>query len=144
MLVRTSADALIVTGPYAKRIFCDELKLPLSSLMNCVPKEDFGGLHPDPNLTYAADLVERVNAEGIDFAAASDGDGDRNMILGKACFVNPSDSLAGMFVSRPLVLVNLTMSKSLRITGSLFLISYKMDSKESHEVCLPAQPLTCS
>ena len=130
MLVRRSVDAIIVTGPYAKRIFCEELKLPLASLMNCVPMEDFGGLHPDPNLTYAADLVERVNAEGVDFAAASDGDGDRNMILGKACFVNPSDSLAGMFVSRPFALVTLTGNKSLRITGNLSLISFETDSKE--------------
>ncbi|KAL2915442.1 hypothetical protein HK105_205058 [Polyrhizophydium stewartii] len=83
-----------VTGPYAKRIFVDELGLPISSVMNFVPKEDFGGGHPDPNLTYAHELVERVEKEGIDFGAASDGDGDRNMIIGKGTFVNPSDSVA--------------------------------------------------
>jgi phosphoglucomutase len=83
-----------VTGPYAKRILVDELGLDLSSVMNFVPLEDFGGGHPDPNLTYAHELVERVEKEGIDFGAASDGDGDRNMIIGKGCFVNPSDSVA--------------------------------------------------
>ncbi|KAJ3211320.1 Phosphoglucomutase-2 [Dinochytrium kinnereticum] len=83
-----------VTGPYVKRIFIDELKLPASSAMNSVPLEDFGGGHPDPNLTYAHELVERVEKEGINFGAASDGDGDRNMIIGKGVFVNPSDSVA--------------------------------------------------
>ncbi|KAI8808657.1 hypothetical protein BJ742DRAFT_892953 [Cladochytrium replicatum] len=83
-----------VTGPYAKRILVDELGLPETSVMNFVPLEDFGGGHPDPNLTYAHDLVERVEKEGISFGAASDGDGDRNMIIGKGCFVNPSDSVA--------------------------------------------------
>ena len=83
-----------VTGPYVRQIFISELGLPESSAMNAVPSPDFNGGHPDPNLTYAHDLVERVKAEGIDFAAAFDGDGDRNMILGKDCFVNPSDSVA--------------------------------------------------
>ncbi|KAI8852697.1 putative PGM2-phosphoglucomutase [Chytridium lagenaria] len=83
-----------VTGPYVQKIFIDELKLPASSAMNTVPLEDFGGGHPDPNLTYAHELVERVEKEGIDFGAASDGDGDRNMIIGKGVFVNPSDSVA--------------------------------------------------
>ncbi|KAK9762857.1 hypothetical protein K7432_010995 [Basidiobolus ranarum] len=83
-----------VTGPYGQRIFVEELALPSSSIMNCVPKEDFGGGHPDPNLTYAHELVERVERENINFGAASDGDGDRNMIIGKGCFVTPSDSVA--------------------------------------------------
>ncbi|KAJ3298904.1 Phosphoglucomutase-2 [Borealophlyctis nickersoniae] len=83
-----------VTGPYAKRLLADELGLPESSSMNNVPLPDFGGGHPDPNLTYAHELVERVEKEGIDFGAASDGDGDRNMIVGKGAFVNPSDSVA--------------------------------------------------
>ena len=68
---------MTVTGPYAKRIFVDELGLPSTSVMNFVPLEDFGGGHPDPNLTYAHELVERVEKEGISFGAASDGDGDR-------------------------------------------------------------------
>ncbi|KAF9345024.1 Phosphoglucomutase-2 [Mortierella sp. AD094] len=83
-----------VTGPYGQQIFVNELGLPQKSVMNCVPKPDFGGGHPDPNLTYAHELVERVEKEGISFGAASDGDGDRNMIIGKGAFVTPSDSVA--------------------------------------------------
>jgi phosphoglucomutase len=83
-----------VTGPYGREIFVNELGLPESSIQNCVPLPDFGGSHPDPNLTYAHDLVERVEKESIGFGAASDGDGDRNMIYGKGAFVTPSDSVA--------------------------------------------------
>jgi len=84
-----------VTGPYAKAIFVNELGLDASkSLMNCDPSPTFKDGHPDPNLTYAHELVERVEKEGIDFGAASDGDGDRNMIYGKGAFVTPSDSVA--------------------------------------------------
>lgn len=83
-----------VTGPYGKRIFVEELGLPQSSIQNCEPSPDFGGGHPDPNLTYAHTLVERVDKEGIQFGAASDGDGDRNMIYGANAFVSPGDSVA--------------------------------------------------
>lgn len=83
-----------VTGPYGKAIFVDRLGLPKTSIQNCVPKPDFGGLHPDPNLTYAKSLTDRVDAEDIKFGAASDGDGDRNMIYGAKAFVSPGDSLA--------------------------------------------------
>jgi phosphoglucomutase len=84
-----------VNGPYAKEILGKRLGAPESSLMNAVPLEDFGGGHPDPNLTYAHDLVEIMFSDDApDFGAASDGDGDRNMILGKRFFVTPSDSLA--------------------------------------------------
>ncbi|KAF9898317.1 Phosphoglucomutase-2, partial [Lobosporangium transversale] len=83
-----------VTGPYGRQIFINELGLPESSVMNCVPKPDFNGGHPDPNLTYAHELVDRVEKENISFGAASDGDGDRNMIIGKGAFVTPSDSVA--------------------------------------------------
>ncbi|RDD41485.1 Phosphoglucomutase-1 [Trichoplax sp. H2] len=84
-----------VTGPYAKRILCDELGAPESSVVNCIPLEDFGGRHPDPNLTYASDLVDVMNSGVHDFGAAFDGDGDRNMILGKnGFFVTPSDSVS--------------------------------------------------
>lgn len=85
-----------VTGPYGKAIFVDELGLPEAEvLQNCHPKPDFGGLHPDPNLTYAHTLVERVDREKIEFGAASDGDGDRNMIYGYGpSFVSPGDSVA--------------------------------------------------
>jgi phosphoglucomutase len=84
-----------VNGPYAKEILEARLGAPAGSVMNAVPLEDFGGGHPDPNLTYAHDLVEIMyGADAPDFGAASDGDGDRNMILGKHFFVTPSDSLA--------------------------------------------------
>jgi phosphoglucomutase len=84
-----------VTGPYAKEIFINRLGASESSLMNCDVSENFGGGHPDPNLTYAHDLVEILYGDAApDFGAASDGDGDRNMILGDHFFVTPSDSLA--------------------------------------------------
>lgn len=83
-----------ITGPYGHKIFVEELGLPESSIQNFVPKPDFGGLHPDPNLTYAETLVSRVDAEKIAFGAASDGDGDRNMIYGAGAFVSPGDSVA--------------------------------------------------
>lgn len=83
-----------VTGPYAKAIFLNELSLPESSVQNCVPSPNFGGGHPDPNLTYAHSLVDAVEKGKIAFGAASDGDGDRNMIYGQGAFVTPSDSVA--------------------------------------------------
>jgi phosphoglucomutase len=93
---RMKFDAMhAVTGPYAQEIFIKRLGAPADSLMNCTPLPDFGGGHPDPNLTYAHELVEILYGENApDFGAASDGDGDRNMILGKGFFVTPSDSLA--------------------------------------------------
>ncbi|TID29145.1 hypothetical protein CANINC_002102 [Pichia inconspicua] len=83
-----------VTGPYGKAIFVEELGLPLSSIQNYNPLPDFGGLHPDPNLTYAKTLVDKVDSDKITFGAASDGDGDRNMIYGYKTFVSPGDSVA--------------------------------------------------
>ncbi len=84
-----------VTGPYAKEILERRLGAPNDTVLNGDPLPDFGGGHPDPNLTYAHDLVERMKgASAPDFGAASDGDGDRNMILGRDFFVTPSDSLA--------------------------------------------------
>jgi len=83
-----------VTGPYGVAIFQKELGLPESSTQNVVPLADFGGGHPDPNLVYAHELVEAVDKNGIHFGAASDGDGDRNMIYGANAFVSPGDSLA--------------------------------------------------
>lgn len=94
-----------VTGPYAKEILVNRLAAPAESLMNCEPSEDFGGGHPDPNLTYAEDLVKIMFAgeDALDFGAASDGDGDRNMILGQNFFVTPSDSLAVLAANATLV-----------------------------------------
>ena len=84
-----------LTGPYAKAIFIDCLGASADSVMNATPLPDFGNGHPDPNLTYAHELVEILYGDNApDFGAASDGDGDRNMILGKGFFVTPSDSLA--------------------------------------------------
>jgi phosphoglucomutase len=84
-----------VTGPYAQAILVNRLGAPQNSLMNCEVSETFGGGHPDPNLTYAHELVDVLYGNNApDFGAASDGDGDRNMILGKHFFVTPSDSLA--------------------------------------------------
>ncbi len=94
-----------VTGPYAKEILVNRLGASAESLMNCEPSEDFGGGHPDPNLTYAEDLVKIMFAgeNALDFGAASDGDGDRNMILGQNFFVTPSDSLAVLAANATLV-----------------------------------------
>lgn len=84
-----------VTGPYAIKIFEEVLGAPKGSVRNFIPKPDFGGLHPDPNLIYAKNLVDFMYSDnGPDFGAANDGDGDRNMILGRKFFVTPSDSLA--------------------------------------------------
>ncbi|XP_011300092.1 phosphoglucomutase [Fopius arisanus] len=84
-----------VTGIYVKRIFGVELGVDDASMVHAQPLEDFGGLHPDPNLTYAADLVNSIRNGTQDMGAAFDGDGDRNMIIGKkAFFVTPSDSIA--------------------------------------------------
>ena len=84
-----------VTGPYAQRIFVDLLGAPASSVLNAVPLEDFGGGHPDPNLIYARHLVDLcAGTTPPDLCAASDGDGDRNMILGPNLFISPGDSLA--------------------------------------------------
>ncbi len=84
-----------VTGPYAKRIFEEILGAAAGSVINAVPKPDFGGLHPDPNMVYAKELIGIMyGSDAPDFGAANDGDGDRNMILGKKFFVSPSDSLS--------------------------------------------------
>jgi phosphoglucomutase len=93
-----------VTGPYAHAIFEKRLGAPAGTVMNGTPLEDFGNGHPDPNLVYAHDLVEILFGENApDFGAASDGDGDRNMILGRHFFVTPSDSLAILAANAKLV-----------------------------------------
>ncbi|MGH6960786.1 MAG: alpha-D-glucose phosphate-specific phosphoglucomutase, partial [Dongiaceae bacterium] len=84
-----------VTGPYAERLFVEQLGAPLLSVQNASPLEDFGGGHPDPNLIYARHLVDLAyGPQSPDLIAASDGDGDRNMILGRGIFISPGDSLA--------------------------------------------------
>jgi phosphoglucomutase len=84
-----------VTGPYAKAILEGTLGAPAGTVMNATPLPDFGGGHPDPNPVHAHTLMEEMFGEGApDFGAASDGDGDRNMIVGRGRYVTPSDSLA--------------------------------------------------
>lgn len=93
-----------VTGPYAQALFERRLSAPAGTVVNGEPLEDFGGGHPDPNLVYAHDLVEIMfGDQAPDFGAASDGDGDRNMVLGNHFFVTPSDSLAILAANATLV-----------------------------------------
>jgi phosphoglucomutase len=93
-----------ITGPYARRILEDRLGAAPGSVINGIPQEDFGGGHPDPNLVHAHEVVELASGPtAVDFAAASDGDGDRNMILGRNFFVTPSDSLAVMAANTHLI-----------------------------------------
>jgi len=95
-LFRMRFDAMhAITGPYAKRILEEMLGAEPGTVINGIPREDFGGGHPDPNLVHAHEVVALTSGcKAVDFAAASDGDGDRNMILGRDFFVTPSDSLA--------------------------------------------------
>jgi phosphoglucomutase len=93
-----------VTGPYAVEILERRLGAPTGTVINGIPLEDFGGHHPDPNLVHAAELVSRLlGPDAPDFGAASDGDGDRNMILGRAFYVSPSDSVAILAANARLV-----------------------------------------
>ena len=93
-----------ITGPYAKRILIDILGASPESVINAEPLEDFGGHHPDPNLAHAHELAERMfSVNAPTFGAASDGDGDRNMITGSHIFVTPSDSLAIMAANAHLI-----------------------------------------
>ncbi len=104
-MFRMRFDAMhAVTGPYARRIIEGMLGAEPGTVINAEPKEDFGGGHPDPNLVHAHELVEMTHGfDPVDFGAASDGDGDRNMILGKNFFVTPSDSLAVIAANAHLV-----------------------------------------
>jgi phosphoglucomutase len=101
---RMQFDAMhAITGPYAHRILEDMLGAPKGTVINGTPSPDFGGGHPDPNLVYAKDLYDLMMSDGgPDFGAASDGDGDRNLIIGKHRFVTPSDSLAMLAANAPL------------------------------------------
>lgn len=94
-----------VTGPYATEILENRLGAPKGTVMNGTPLPDFGGGHPDPNPIWAKPLVDlAMGDDGPDFAAASDGDGDRNMILGRGIYVTPSDSLAVLAANAHLAL----------------------------------------
>ncbi len=94
--LRLAFDAMhAVTGPYAHAIFERELGAPAGTVRNGTPLPDFGGLHPDPNLVHAKELLDlMMRPDAPDLGAASDGDGDRNLIVGRGMFVSPSDSLA--------------------------------------------------
>ena len=93
-----------VGGPYAKAIFEDELGAPLGTVVNALPLEDFGGLHPDPNPVNAEDLIAHMSGStSPDFGAAMDGDADRNMVVGQDFVVTPSDSLALMTAHASLI-----------------------------------------
>jgi phosphoglucomutase len=102
---RMCFDAMhAVTGPYANEVLVRRLGAPPASVINGVPLADFGGGHPDPNPTYAAELMATMfGADPPDFGAASDGDGDRNMIVGRHFVVTPSDSLAVLAANAHLV-----------------------------------------
>ncbi|MER9617964.1 alpha-D-glucose phosphate-specific phosphoglucomutase [Mesorhizobium sp. M0207] len=93
---RMRFDAMhAVTGPYAKEILENRLGAPNGTARNFIPLPDFGGHHPDPNLVHAKHLYdEMMGPDAPDFGAASDGDGDRNLIIGKGIFITPSDSVA--------------------------------------------------
>ncbi len=93
---RMCFDAMhAVTGPYAREILENRLGALQGTVINALPLEDFGGGHPDPNQVHAHELIQRTQgAHGVDFGAASDGDGDRNMVLGHNFYINPCDSLA--------------------------------------------------
>ncbi|MBT8149477.1 MAG: alpha-D-glucose phosphate-specific phosphoglucomutase [Gammaproteobacteria bacterium] len=102
---RMCFDAMhAVTGPYAIEIFENRLGAPAGTVINGKPLEDFGGGHPDPNLKHAAGLIARLNGDDpLDFGAASDGDGDRNLVHGKGFYLNPCDSLAILAANAQLV-----------------------------------------
>lgn len=102
---RMCFDAMhAVNGPYAKTIIEDMLGAPAGTSINAVPLPDFGQGHPDPNPVYAKELMDKLfGADAPDFGAASDGDGDRNMIVGRRFVVTPSDSLAVLAANATLV-----------------------------------------
>lgn len=121
-----------VAGPYAKALFEGEFKGNIK-LMNCDNKEDFGGLHPDPNLKWAKPLVDLMGVGSekpseYDFGGACDGDADRNMILGKNFFVTPSDSLAMLTAHSNLILKNKLkgVARSMPTSGSVDLVAKKL------------------
>ncbi|AHA27977.1 alpha-D-glucose phosphate-specific phosphoglucomutase [Candidatus Liberibacter americanus] len=123
-----------VTGPYAKEILEVKLGAPTGSVRNFIPLEDFGEICPDPNLVHGKDLYNRMMTDNCaDFGAALDGDGDRNMIVGKGIFVNPSDSLAIMVANAGLIhgyssgLVG--VARSMPTSTSLDRVADKLDLK---------------
>lgn len=135
-----------VAGPYAKKIFHGDLGAKLEHLINCDPKEDFGGGHPDPNLTYAETLVKIMDVHNVintiadripNFGAACDGDADRNMILGRRFFVTPSDSVAVLAANATSVFGKnghlLGVARSMPTSGALDKVAAKLGIKNLYE-----------
>lgn len=135
-----------VAGPYAKKIFHELLGASLDHLINCDPKEDFGGGHPDPNLTYAETLVKIMDVHNMintiaeripNFGAACDGDADRNMILGRRFFVTPSDSVAVLAANATSVFGKhghlLGVARSMPTSGALDKVAAKLGIKNLYE-----------
>ena len=121
-----------ITGPYAKDLLVNVLGASEASLMNCQPLTDFGGGHPDPNLTYAHELVDVLYGDDApSFGAASDGDGDRNMILGNHFFVTPCDSLAIIAANAHLIPAYKNglagVARSMPTSGAVDLVAQKLD-----------------
>jgi len=137
-------------GPFAKRVLSEELGLPPSSLLRCDPLSDFGGCHPDPNLTYASELVKRMGLlpdGGADpslddvstvpaLGAANDGDGDRNLIAGAGFFVTPSDSMA-------LICDNWESIPQFASKGGLNGVARSMPSSAALDVVAEARGIPC-
>lgn len=132
-----------VAGPYATYILGQVLGCPAECLKNCVPSTNFGGGHPDPNLTYAKELVEALDvlekkrppAEVANFGAACDGDADRNMILGRQFFVTPSDSVAILAANASSLFPKglLGVARSMPTSGSLDKVAAKANIKNLYE-----------
>lgn len=131
---RFKFDAMhAVTGAYAKPIFVDRLGAFSDSICNGIPLQDFGNAHPDPNLTYAKELVNIMyGGDAPNFGAASDGDGDRNMILGRGFFVTPSDSVAMIAANAEVAIPYLKnglkgLARSMPTSGALDLVAKKLN-----------------
>jgi phosphoglucomutase len=124
-----------VSGPYAKAIIEGMLGAPAGTVINAEPREDFGGHHPDPNPVNAAELVALMNGpDAPDFGAASDGDGDRNMIVGRKLAVAPSDSLA-------IIAANATLAPGYR--GGLTGIARSMPTSTAADRVAAALGISC-
>ncbi len=123
-----------VSGPYANEIFINRLRAPATSIIHSTPKEDFGGLHPEPNHRNAPEIFSMMfDGDNVDFAACSDGDGDRSIVLGKKTFVSPSDSLALLTANARLIKKYkdgiLGVARSLPTSKAVDLVAKKLNIK---------------
>jgi phosphoglucomutase len=133
---RMRFDAMsAVTGPYARAILEQTLGAPAGTVVNGEPKPDFGGHHPDPNPVHAGELIAAMMAQDApDFGAASDGDGDRNMIVGRGIYVTPSDSLAVLAANAKL---------APGYAGGLAGVARSMPTSRALDRVAKAQNITC-